>query len=98
MDQGSPRLSTKENMDLIEELVCSQEEQPNTHLAPSKIVKQTGISESYIWKMVKKRKLNCLKTPQSVNLQNNHLYGKGKKSDIPDENLVSSTIKMFKNV
>ena len=78
MDQGSPRLSTKENM--------------------SKIVKQTGISESYIWKMVKKRKLNCLKTPQSVNLQNNHLYGKGKKSDIPDENLVSSTIKMFKNV
>ena len=33
-----------------------------------------------------------------VNLQNNHLYGKGKKSDIPDENLVSSTIKMFKNV
>ena len=66
MAQGSPRLSTKENMDLIEELVCSQEEKPNTHLAPSKIVKQTGISESYIWKMVKKRKLKCLQTPQMI--------------------------------
>ena len=27
--------------DLIEELACSQEERPHTHLAPRKIVKQT---------------------------------------------------------
>ena len=31
------------------------------------------------------------------NLQNYCVYGKGRKSDIPDENLPSSTNKMFKN-
>ena len=32
-----------------------------------------------------------------LNLQNYCVYGKGRKSDIPDENLPSSTNKMFKN-
>ena len=27
----------------------------------------------------------------TVNLQNDHVYAKGKKTDIPDENLLSST-------
>ena len=26
-----------------------------------------------------------------VNLQNNRVYGKGEKSDVPDENLLAST-------
>ena len=33
-----------------------------------------------------------------VNLQNDYVYGKGKESDIPDENLFSSTNKMSKRV
>ena len=33
-----------------------------------------------------------------VNLQNDRVCGKGKKSDIPDENLLSSTNKMFEKV
>ena len=41
MDRGhdswqSRTVSMEENMDLIEELVCSQEELPHTHLAPKK--------------------------------------------------------------
>ena len=33
-----------------------------------------------------------------VNLQNDRVYGKGKKSEIPDANLFSSTNKMSKKV
>ena len=33
-----------------------------------------------------------------VNLQNDFLYGEGKKSDIPDENLISSTNQISKKV
>ena len=33
----------------------------------------------------------------SVNLQNDWLYRKGKKSDVPDENLFASTNKITKN-
>ena len=44
---GRPRLIiTEENTDLIEELICSQEEAPYTHLTPRKIAEQTGISRS----------------------------------------------------
>ena len=46
-------VSTEENMDLIEELICSQEE-PHSHLAPRKIAEKTGISRSSIRRMVKK--------------------------------------------
>ena len=56
---------TEENMDLVEELICSQEE-PHTHLAPRKISEQTGISRTSIRRMVKRRKIKQfkrLKTP-----------------------------------
>ena len=33
-----------------------------------------------------------------INLQNDHVYGKGKKSDIPDETLLRLTKKMSKKV
>ena len=33
-----------------------------------------------------------------VNLQNDRVYGKGKKSDVPDENLFASTNKMSRKV
>ena len=56
---GHPRtVSTEENMYLIEDLVCSHEEQPRTHLGPRKIAEQIGISRSSVRRMVKKT-LNC---------------------------------------
>ena len=65
---GQPRIvSMEENMDLIKDLVCSQEERPHTHLAPRKIAEQKGISWSSIQGKVKKRNLTQsqhLKTPQ----------------------------------
>ena len=46
---GRPRsVTTEENTDLIEELICSLEEATHTHLAPRKIAEQTGISRSSI--------------------------------------------------
>ena len=48
---GRPR--AEENMDLIEELVCLQEEWPHTHLAPRKLSEQTEISRSSLWSLHK---------------------------------------------
>ena len=141
---GQPRtVSTEKDKDLIEELVCSKEEPPHTHLAPRKIAEQTGINLSSIRRMVKKRNLKQFKTWKHhkrvkgletegkpalaflekdlkvtsvwskktfwqdekdftlevpVNLQNDQACGKGKKSDISDENVLSSTNKMSKKV
>ena len=66
---GRPRsLTTEENTDLIEELICSQEEAPHTHLVPHKIPEQTGISSSSVRRMIKKKKLSSvLKSKNSRN-------------------------------
>ena len=45
--------------------------------------------EKTVWEDEKDFTLNV-----SVNLQNDRLYGKGKKSDVPDENLLASTNKI----
>ena len=59
---GQPRsVTTEENTDLIEELTCSQEEAPHTHVAPRKIAKQTGISRSSIRRMIKRRNFRQFK-------------------------------------
>ena len=59
---GKPRtLSTEGNVNLIHELVCSQEVLPHTHLAPTKIAEQRGISWLSIRKMVKKRNIKQFK-------------------------------------
>ena len=55
MTQGSLGLLPRKTTDLIEELLCSQEEQPHTHLAPRKIAKQTGISRSSVEIILKKK-------------------------------------------
>ena len=47
-------VATEENTDLIEKLICSQEEIPRTHLTPRKIAEQTRISRSSIRRMIKK--------------------------------------------
>ena len=55
---GRPEsLTTEENTDLTEEMLCSQEEALQTHLAPRKIDKQTGISFSSIKIMIKRKTL-----------------------------------------
>ena len=140
---GQPRsVTTEENTDLIEELICSQEEAPHTHLAPRKIAEQTGISRSSIRRMIKRRnfrQFKRVKTPEMndgcrnrryaraialaekferntrmiektvwqdekdftldvpVNLQNDRVYGKGKKYNVPDENLKIITLKIKEN-
>ena len=56
--EGSSRprsVITEENTDLIEELICSQEEVSHTHLAPRKIVEETGMSRSSVRRMIKRR-------------------------------------------
>ena len=53
---GRPRtVTTEENEMIVEELICSQEENPGTHLSPREIEKETGISRSSIQRMVKRR-------------------------------------------
>ena len=52
---GRPRsVTTEENTNLIEELVCPQDEAVHTCLGPHKIAKQTGISRFSIRRMIKK--------------------------------------------
>ena len=59
---GRPRsVTTEENADLIEELICSQEEAAHTNLVPCKIAKKTGISRSSIRRMIKRRKFRQFK-------------------------------------
>ena len=57
-DSGQPRsVITEENTDLIEELICPQEEAPHTRLGPRKIAEQTGISRLSIRRMMKKNSI-----------------------------------------
>ena len=68
-DSGQPRSATiEENTNLIEGLVCSQEEEaPQTHLTPRKTAKQTGISCSSIRRMIERRnfrQFKKVKTPE----------------------------------
>ena len=64
---GRPRsVTTGENTNLIEEMICSQEEALHTHPAPRKIAKQTGISRSLIRRIIKRRnfpQFKRVKTP-----------------------------------
>ena len=104
--------STEENIDLIEQLVCSQEEQHHTHLTPRKIAEQTEnrnrrenracslrarfesnilMNEKMIWQ---DKKGFTLEFP--ANLPNDRVYGKGKKSNISDKNLLSLANKILK--
>ena len=59
---GRPRLvTTEENTNLNEELICSQEEAPHVHLAPRKIPEQTGICRLSIRGMTKRRNFHQFK-------------------------------------
>ena len=144
--KGSGRpvtVSTEENQELVEDLICSQEEQPHSHQAPRKIEETTGISRTSVRRIVKSKKISPfkrVKTPQMnggtrkrradragaladryaqnkrmiektvwqdekdfplhvpVNAQNDRVYHRGKKSEIPDSNLFKETKKQSKKV
>ena len=52
---------------LVEELICSQDEFPETHNSSREIAKNVGISRSSVRRLVKRRKINQfqrMKTPQ----------------------------------
>lgn len=140
---GRPRSAvTEENEEIVEELICSQEE-PHTHLAPRQIEKTEGISRSSVKRILTEKGINNFKRAKStamnegtrnrrversinliekfsknprmmeksvwqdekdfpldlpVNAQNDRVYYKGKKSDVPDENLNKGTKRMSKKV
>ena len=53
---GRPRTATTaENEEIVEDLICSQEESPGSHMSPREIEKHTGISRSSMRRMVKRK-------------------------------------------
>ena len=55
---GRPRTATTaENEELAEDLICSQEESPGSHMSPREIEKHTGISRSSVRRIVKRKVL-----------------------------------------
>ena len=59
--------TTEENADLVEEPICSQEEQPGSHSSLRQIAPQLSIGTTSVLRIVRKRKLRCYKrmrTPQ----------------------------------
>ena len=72
---GRPRsVTTEENTDLIEELVCSKEEAPHTHLAPRKIAEQTGISRLSVRRMIKRRNFSQFKRVKTAEMNDGCRY------------------------
>ena len=65
---GRPRTVTNvQNEELVEDSICSQEDNPGSHMSPREIEKNTGISRTSVRKMIKRRGLNQfkrLKTPR----------------------------------
>jgi len=130
---GRPRSArTAENEAFVEEMICSQEEEPGTHASPREIARELEISHSSVRRIVEDKGYNQfkrLKTPQMndatrnrrvdravslhekfaknprmiertifqdesdfplqvpLNSQNDRVYHKGTKKDVPDENL-----------
>ena len=67
---GQPiTVTTDENPELVEELICLQEEFPGTHKSPREIARNVGISRSSVRRLVKRRKINqfkIMKTPRYI--------------------------------
>jgi len=47
-------VTTPENEMIVKELICSQEDNPGSHLSPREIEKNTGIKRSSVVRMVKR--------------------------------------------
>ena len=60
-------VTTPENEQIVEELICSQEEAPGTHKSPREIEKITGIKRTSVRRMVKRngwKQYKRIKTPR----------------------------------
>lgn len=141
---GRPRTTrTEENEETVEELICSQEEQPHTHLTPRQIEQSEEISRSSVIRIVRDKSIDNFKRSKTtamnegtrkrrvdrsvnlvekfaknarmiekcvwqdekdfsldlpVNTQNDRVYYKGKKSDVPNENLNKGTKRLSRKV
>ena len=59
---GRPRTATTaENEEIVEDLICSQEESPGSHMSPREIEKHTGISRSSVRRTVERKRLKQFK-------------------------------------
>lgn len=140
---GRPVSATnEENTDVVEELICSQEE-PGSHHPPREISKELEVGHMSVRRMAKKRKINQFKRAKApdtkpatkkrrverasqlterleknrrmvekfvwqdekdfplqvpTNAQNNRVYFKGRKSDVPVENLYHKTNRQCEKV
>ena len=61
-------VTTEENEELVGDLICSQEENPGTHLSPREIEKVTGISRTSVRRMVKRRGLKQFKRVKTARM------------------------------
>ena len=51
---GRPReIRTQDNIELVEELILSQEDAPQSHATPNSIARQTGISETSVRRIIR---------------------------------------------
>lgn len=135
--------TTEENQAVVEELICSQEDEEGTHEPPRKIAEQIQVSRSSVKRMINRRKVNQFKRmsePQRdegalkrrtnraeelverfeknsrsveklvwqdekdfplqlpLNRQNNRVYYKGLKRDVPAKNLFFQSKRLSKKV
>ena len=63
-------VTTEENAELVEVLICSQEDFPGTHKSPREIARNIGISRSSVRRLVKRRKINQFKRMKTPHLNN----------------------------
>ena len=63
-------VKTDENAELVEELICSQEDFPGTHKSPREIARNVGISRSLVRRLVKRRKINQFKRLKTPHMNN----------------------------
>lgn len=70
LGSGRPRsVRTDENIQLVNDLVLSQEDKPQTHRTQREIVRETGISRSSVQRIIKKELgLKCLKKTRAHEL------------------------------
>ena len=59
-------VTTDENTELVEELICSQEDFPGTHKSPHEIARNVGISRSLVRRLVKRRKIGQFKRVKTL--------------------------------
>ena len=83
---------TEENIEIVEELIYSQEDEPKSHKTPREIARETGISHSSI-RCIAKFDLNLTPFKRNTprNTQNDRVYDDvTKKNEISDERLYTT--------